>query len=118
MTQLLWPRCLVFLIVLLPPSLASAAPISLDDRLHHLRAGDEREWADFPAKAEGPRLTVPFRTTKNSAEQTVRLGQQDVKQTWRVLLNGKELGRLIADENNTELVLPVPPGRLADGDNT
>jgi hypothetical protein len=111
-------RSPVLLAFVLLPIPVAAGPVALDDRLHHLRAGDEREWADFPAKAEGSRLTVPFRAAKNSAEQTLRLRQQDVKQTWRVALNGKELGRLIADENDTELVLPVPPGRLADGDNT
>src|SRR4051794_23769722 len=118
MTHLPWARCLVLLTVLLFSSLATAVPVVGDDRLHQLRAGDEREWADFPAKAEGPRLTVTFKAARNPAEQTLRLRQQDVKQTWRVLLNGKELGRLIADENDTELVLPVAPGRLADGDNT
>ena len=96
----------------------AAAPTVLDDRLHHLRSGPDREWADFPAQAEGPRLSVTFKANKNAAEQTLRLRQQDVKQTWKVVLNGKDLGRLIADENDTELVLSVPPGRLVDGDNT
>ena len=41
-----------------------------------------------------------------------------MKQTWKVVLNGKDLGRLAADENDTEIVLPVPAGRLADGENT
>ena len=111
-------RSSLFLALMLFPASASAGPTVLDDRLHHLRVGDEREWSDFPDKAVGPRLNVTFRTARNPAEQTLRLRQQDVKQPWRVLLNGKELGRLIADENDTELVLPVPPGRLIDGDNT
>src|SRR5439155_876942 len=76
-----------------------------------------REWSDFPAEAEGSALTVKFRAKANIAEHTLRLRQQDVKQTWKVLLNGKDLGRLIQDENDTELVLPVPPGRLADSEN-
>src|SRR5687767_7136919 len=87
-----------------------AAPTVVDNRLHHLRSGPDREWADFPAQAEGPRLSVTFRATKNAAEHTLRLRQQDVKQTWKVVLNGKDLGRLATDENDTELVLPIPPG--------
>ena len=106
------------LLVTLALGHAAAGPTVLDARMHHLRAGDKQEWADFPAKAEGPSLTLRFRAAKNAGEQTLRLRQQDVKQTWKVLLNGKELGRLLTDENDTELVLPIPAGRLADGENT
>jgi hypothetical protein len=95
-----------------------AAPVVIEPKLHHLRAGNVREWSDFPAEAEGPSLTVKFKAKPNTAEQTLRLRQQDVKQTWKVLLNGKDLGRLIQDENDTEIVLPVPAGRLVDGENT
>ena len=101
-----------------PTALLTAEPTVIDSRLHHLRAGTQREWADFPETAEGPSLTSKFRAKANSAEQTLRLRQQDVKQVWKVSLNGKELGRLVLDENDTEIVLPVPAGRLVDGDNT
>jgi hypothetical protein len=87
-------------------------------RLHHLRAGAEPEWADFPRQAEGPSLRLHFRSGVNAGEWTLRLRQQDVKQTWKVLLNGKELGRLPPDENDQVLALPVPPRTLVDGDNT
>ena len=33
-------------------------------------------------------------------------------------LNGKELARLTADENDQVLYFPVPKGRLIDGGNT
>ncbi len=90
----------------------------LDPRLHHLRAGSEPEWAGFPRQAEGPALRLEFRSSANAGEWTLRLRQQDVKQTWKVLLNGKELARLPPDENDQFLALPVPPGALQDGDNT
>jgi hypothetical protein len=95
-----------------------ATPVNIEPKLHHLRAGNVREWSHFPAEAEGSALTVKFAAKVNSAEQTLRLRQQDVKQTWKVRLNGKELGRLVQDENDTEIVLPVPAGRLTDGENT
>ncbi len=108
---------LSFAIFLLPtPSIA--APLVIDARLHHLRAGTEREWSDFPAEAEGSNFTATFPAKANDGEQTLRVRQQDVKQTWKVLLNGKELGRLVIDENDTEIVLPVPAGQLVDGKNT
>src|SRR5262249_27897841 len=94
-----------------------AKPTVIDANLHHLRAGAEREWTDFPAKAEGPSLALTFRAERNAAEWTLRVRQQDVKQTWRVLLNGKELAKLPPDENDQILYLPVPAGALAAGDN-
>ncbi len=95
-----------------------AAPTVIEPRLRHLRAGTEREWSDFPVTAEASKLSTTFRARSNEREQTLRLRQQDVKQAWRLLLNGKELGRLLPDENDTELALPVPARRLVEGENT
>src|SRR5262245_4173716 len=96
---------------------AAAKETVLDPRLHHLRAGLVREWSDFPEKAEGPSLSLTFRAKRNETEWTLRLRQQDVKQTWKVLLNGKEIDRLRADENDTVIRVPIPPGALVYGDN-
>jgi hypothetical protein len=41
------------IVVLLPPVSAAAGPLVIDARLHHLRVGTQREWADFPVKADG-----------------------------------------------------------------
>ncbi|HEV3440841.1 MAG TPA: hypothetical protein VG122_26035, partial [Gemmata sp.] len=109
---------LVVAVFLLASAPVMAGPIVIDSRLHHLRAEAEREWADFPVTAEGASFSTKFQATKNVGEQTLRLRQQDVKQTWKVLLNGKELGRLIPDENDQELALPIPAGRLMEGENT
>ncbi|MFO0967686.1 MAG: CehA/McbA family metallohydrolase, partial [Gemmataceae bacterium] len=82
-----------------------------------LRLGPVPEWSTFPMVAEGPRLQLLFSASKNDTEMTLRLRQQDVRQAWTVLLNGKTLGRLVADENDTTIYLPVPPRLLLDGDN-
>src|SRR5881394_2849156 len=87
-----------------------AKEIVLTPRLHHLRAAGEREWSDFPARAEGPSLALRFQAERNDSEWALRLRQQDVKQTWKVLLNGKELGRLEPDENDMVVYFPVPAG--------
>jgi hypothetical protein len=109
---------IVLALAAVPGGSALAAEQVLTPRLHHLRAGAEPEWADFPRQAEGPALRLHFRSRPNAGEWTLRLRQQDVKQTWKVLLNGQELGRLPPDENDQALALPVPPGAVADGDNT
>ena len=107
-----------FLAGLVLPSPILAAPIVLDANLHHLRSAERREWSDFPAQAEGSTLTVKFKSSRNAAEHSLRLRQQDVRLAWRISLNGLELGRLLLDENDTVAYLPIPPGRLRDGENT
>ncbi|MBY0524829.1 MAG: CehA/McbA family metallohydrolase [Gemmataceae bacterium] len=112
-------RCLLVVVVLLTSFSATAAKEHvLDGRLHHLRNGKQREWRDFPEKPEGPSLVVRFQADANAAEQTLRLRQQDVKQTWKVLLNGKERGRLHTDENDMVIYLPLPSAALVNGENT
>src|SRR5919108_4084404 len=86
---------------LLTSASSAAGPVVIDPQLHHLRAGTVREWADFPVEAEGTSLKVTFLAKPNAGEQTLRLRQQDVKQTWKVRLNGKDLGSLVLDENDT-----------------
>ena len=74
---------------------AQSAEVVIDGRMHHLRSGQVREWASFPVTAEGPALVVAFaaRTTP-AGERTLRLRHRDLKQAWRVLMNGTEIARL------------------------
>ena len=111
----MWQRgCVVVVLALvLGGDPVAAQGQVLDAKLHHLRVGGEREWSDFPAQAEGPRLTLRFQAERNAGEWALRLRQQDVRQTWKVLLNGKELGRLAGDENDQVIYLPIAAGRAA-----
>jgi hypothetical protein len=111
-------RFLLPMLCLFPTAFSvSAGERVLDARLHHLRLGEPREWAEFPEKAEGPSLTVRFQAEPNAAEQTLRLRQQDVKQTWKVLLNSKDIGRLPPDENDQVIYFALPAGALVAGEN-
>src|SRR4051812_8468742 len=76
----------------------AAEPIVVEPRFLHLRNDPTREWSSFPEKPHGAHLEVRFQAAKNPGEFALRLRQQDVKQAWRVLLNGKQLGELIRDE--------------------
>lgn len=96
----------------------SATRQVLTDRMHHLRIEGAREWSDFPAAAEGPKLELTFESTANAAEQTLVLRQQDIKQRWQVKLNEKEIGLLTQDENDMVLYFVVPAGALVPGMNT
>ena len=94
-----------------------AAERVLDSRFHHFRLGDKREWSDFPETAEGPGLELTFSAEPNATPVTLRLRQRDVRQTWRLQLNGQELGRLSTDENPLTTFWELPPGALKAGEN-
>jgi hypothetical protein len=106
------------LAVLLTATCTHAADRTLVPELHHLRNGDKREWIEFPEKAEATHLEHTFKAKGNAAEQTLEVRQQDLKQTWNLLLNGKRLARLPRDENDMRVYYPFPVGTLKDGQNT
>src|SRR5256885_11087008 len=89
----------------------------LDARMHHLRFGAQREWDEFPERAEGAEWSWHFTSKANAAEQSLRLRQRDVKDVWQVRLNGQLLGSLVQDENEMVLYYALPPGALRDGAN-
>jgi hypothetical protein len=107
---------LLTLMDVMPPA-ARAADVVISDRMHHLRSAGGREWAEFPERAEGTELVLTFEAKSNEAEQTVRLRHRDLKQLWRVLLNGQEIARLPLDEADMLTYWAVPPRLLADGRN-
>lgn len=109
-----------FLVLLLLPAVglpAVPSELALSDRMHHLRSNADREWAEFPERAEATQLALPFDATSNGMEQTLRLRHRDLKQMWRVELNGKEIARLPLDEADTITYWAVPPGTLRQGRN-
>lgn len=108
---------LIFGALLLLAHPAVAQERVLDARMHHLRAGAQREWAEFPVQAEGSRLEVAFTAHPNEEVLTLRLRQEDVKESWLVHLNGRDLGRLHQDENGMTVYWPVPAGALIEGQN-
>lgn len=93
---------------------APGQPQVLEPSLVHLRSGEAREWTAFPPEATGSDWTHRFVAAPGDAEHTLCLRQQDVKQGWRVRLNGEPLGTLVRDENDLRTCLPVPTGRLTD----
>jgi len=95
------------------------APRWIEEGLRHLRAGgEERQWDDFPERAEGDRLEVVFEAKANEVEQTLWLRQHQVRHTWQITLNGAVLGRLSRDERDQTVAWALPPGALAEGANT
>ena len=96
---------------------AAVADLVVSGRMHHLRSGPDREWAEFPEQAEGTELVLAFQAKPNQREQTLRLRHRDLKQLWRVLLNGNEIARLPLDEADAITHWVVPAGTLREGRN-
>jgi hypothetical protein len=111
----LWTACLLLL------NSAIGQEVAINNALHpklvHLRNEPTREWSSFPAQAENTKLELSFAAETNAKEFALRIRQQDVKQLWRVLLNGKPLGELIRDEADLVFYLPVPAQALKNGEN-
>lgn len=95
----------------------AAAEQVLDAGMHHLRSGEEREWDEFPEKAEGKTWSLTFAAEPAASPYTLRLRHRDVKQKWRLRLNERELGSLPADENQMTTFWEVPAGTLVSGPN-
>ncbi|MFP6766383.1 MAG: hypothetical protein VB858_22325, partial [Planctomycetaceae bacterium] len=110
-------RFSVFLFIL-ACSPVFAQEIILTSDMHHLRQGSSREWADFPELPESDHLQVNFALPETGAKWTLRLRQQDVRQDWRILLNGREVGRLPVDENDMQVAFSVSSSMLVQGENT
>lgn len=103
------------LIVLLQS--APPADLVITARLHHLRSGAEREWAEFPEQAESAELVRAFHAKPNADPQTLRVRHRDLKQRWVVLLNGNAIARLPVDEADMVTYWVVPAGALRHGQN-
>jgi hypothetical protein len=86
--------------------------------MHHLRFGaGGREWDDFPEVAEGKEWVVSFLAAEAAGERTLRMRQRDVKQAWRVRVNGTAVGLLAQDENEIVSAWAVPAGVVRAGKN-
>ena len=89
----------------------------VDSTMRHLRNGDAREWFEFPVESKNRELKIEFLFKGKVTEGTLSLRQYDVKQNWDVLLNGKKIGSLVADEGDMTVYFSIPSGTLRKGRN-
>ena len=94
------------------------AKITVTDKIFHLGTKGLPEWAEFSGKTpHGRNLAISFESKANEKEATLFLQQDDVKQGWRISVNGKRLGNLERFESKVLHSLKVPAGTLKDGQN-
>jgi len=89
----------------------------LDTKMHNLRLGSAREWADFPAHVRDSQLIIYFDVKDTVSSGSIELRQFEVKQIWEVLLNQTKVGQLNVDEKDMRTYLPVPKALLKEKDN-
>jgi len=80
----------------------------LDTKMHNLRMGSTREWADFPVNVNDSQLVIYFDVKDTVSSGSIELRQFEVKQIWEVRLNQTKLGQLTVDEKDMRTYLPVP----------
>ena len=91
--------------------------VIISARMFHLRSGAAREWAEFPERPDGRELVLPFDARPHAGARTLRLRHRDLKASWRVVVNGREIAALPPDENETATYLDVPAGLVRAGTN-
>jgi hypothetical protein len=94
-----------------------AQQYAISHATHHLRNGKVREWSEFPIEARARELKLQFTSHANTSECTLILQQYDVKQNWKVEINGQSLGSLAADEKIMVVYFSIPTGILRNGQN-
>ena len=106
------------LVLALAPGLLLAERIPITGKTFHLGTKGAPEWEAFAGRTpHGRNLSLKFEAKANANETTLILGQDGVKQGWRISLNGKQLGNLERFESKVLHALKVPPGTLRDGEN-
>lgn len=95
----------------------AAPPRQLLPERMHLRSGAVREWSEFPEQAAGDHLEHRFTAAPNDEEMVLLVRQHDVKQSWRVLLNGQPLGDLVQDERDQRTPFRIAAKGLLEGEN-
>lgn len=96
----------------------SAAPRVIEARRIHLGTPGLAEWAEFErSQPHGGQLEVVFTAEASASEAMLFIRQQNVKATWRVLLNGRPLGALETLSQPLVRALAIPAGGLRAGEN-
>ena len=84
---------------------------------HHLNTVPQAEWSWFADESEGNRFQTKFRIDGEPTAGTLLIRQTDVRLTWKVSINGTEVGRLQRDENDLIQSLSVPTNAIRQGEN-
>ena len=115
-------RCatwLLFLSVSMTLSLGVCAggEVVISDKMIHLRQAGPREWSTFAKTPDAKSLNVEFEVADLADEFTLKLRQRDIKQSWRIQMNGKKVGDLHRDENDMIVYFPLAKGMIKQGKN-
>ena len=86
--------------------------------MRHIRNTADREWSAFPEAAPAALFESTFEVTNADKAHSLRLCQEDVKQTWKIMVNDQPVGQLHRDENPIEGYWELPADVLQEGQNS
>jgi hypothetical protein len=98
-------------------SVDAADWVVIEPESHHLRTTPEVEWSRFDQQSEGGLFRTSFTLDGAPTSGTLLIRQADVRLTWKVIVNGSDVGRLQRDENDLLHALTVPADRMRSGEN-
>jgi len=96
--------------------LSNAQDVIIEKELIHIRNVGMREWSRFPETPQASEYRGHFQLKKTLPGPGVLCFEhQDVKQRWRVAVNGEFLGELARNENAMRVCFEVTPDQLTRG---
>ena len=90
----------------------------IDAIRHHLGDSDTPGWKDTKRKPEGFELKVVFEAKSNPKPLMLSFLQRHVQDSWKLILNDKEVGSLPLKEPAVWTKISIPANALKDGPNT
>ncbi len=89
----------------------------LDPEMHHFGDSETPEWPEASPTPTAGRYELVFEASANDVEHVLVLAQRHVNDAWSVVLNGREVARLERHLDLRDVLYPLPPGTLVDGEN-
>jgi len=107
------------LLPFLASSILAAESQMLSTGPHFLSVPGLPEWEGFSTnKPSGRELSLSFSVKTTTDVHTLFLRQRGVKTPWRVLVNNRQIGKLVAQESALVTYFEIPPGLLKAEDNS
>lgn len=97
---------------------SAQSPRVLHEALHHLGDSKVEKWpGGVPDQPEGKELRFSFDARANAAEHCLVLRHYHVDNPWRILINGREVGRVEKHRALKDSYYALPAGALRSGKN-
>lgn len=105
------------LLLLSGATLAAQAPRVLYAGMRHLGDSRVEKWPDVPDEPQGKKLSFAFKRRASRETRVLVVRHYHVDDPWKIVLNGREIGRLERKKALGDYLYVVPAGALRNGEN-